>query len=120
MTVMRCLGTCPTPSEITRHLQIEKIAKDEEVDFSKFLTIMYRQQMQEDPENEIMVAMLMTDRQKNGLIPLAELKAKLTQMGEKLTPEEVNDLFRDVEVTPNGMVKYEAFVRKITLPMPDY
>ncbi|XP_040197431.1 calmodulin-like protein 4 isoform X1 [Rana temporaria] len=120
MTVMRCLGTCPTPAEIGRHLQIHKIAKDGEVDFSTFLTIMYRQQMQEDPENEIMVAMLMTDRQKNGLIPLAELKAKLTQMGEKLTPEEVNDLFRDVEVTPNGMVKYEAFVRKITLPMPDY
>ncbi|CAI9620473.1 unnamed protein product [Staurois parvus] len=81
---------------------------------------MYRQQKQEDPENEIMVAMLMSDREKSGLIPLAELKSKLTKMGEKLSPEEVNDLFRDVEVTPDGMVKYEALVQKITLPMADY
>ncbi|XP_056427612.1 calmodulin-like protein 4 isoform X8 [Hyla sarda] len=81
---------------------------------------MYRQQKQEDPENEILVAMLMTDRQKKGLIPLAELKAKLCRMGEKLTPEEVDDLFRDAEVGPDGMVKYEDFVRKMTLPLPDY
>ncbi|XP_018408343.1 PREDICTED: calmodulin-like protein 4 isoform X2 [Nanorana parkeri] len=81
---------------------------------------MYRQQKQEDPENEILVAMLMTDQQKKGVIPLAELKSKLTLMGEKLTPEEVDDLLRDAEVGPDGMVKYEAFVRKITLPVPDY
>ncbi|XP_063786460.1 calmodulin-like protein 4 isoform X1 [Pseudophryne corroboree] len=120
LTVMRCLGTCPTPGEVTRHLQVQKIAKDGEIDFSTFLTIMYRQQKQEDPENEILVAMLMTDRQKNGLIPLAELKSKLTKMGEKLTPEEVDDLLRDAEVGTDGMVKYEEFVRKITLPRPDY
>ncbi|XP_056427604.1 calmodulin-like protein 4 isoform X6 [Hyla sarda] len=94
--------------------------KDGELEFSTFLTIMYRQQKQEDPENEILVAMLMTDRQKKGLIPLAELKAKLCRMGEKLTPEEVDDLFRDAEVGPDGMVKYEDFVRKMTLPLPDY
>nr|DBA31891.1 TPA: hypothetical protein GDO54_007648 [Pyxicephalus adspersus] len=120
LTVMRCLGTCPTPNEVSRHLQIHKIAKDGEVDFSTFLTIMYRQQKQEDPENEILVAILMADRQKKGTIPLAELKSKLTKMGEKLTPEEVNDLLRDAEVGPDGMVKYESFVKKITLPVPDY
>ncbi|XP_056427600.1 calmodulin-like protein 4 isoform X2 [Hyla sarda] len=120
LTVMRCLGTCPTPAEVTRHLQVHKIGKDGELEFSTFLTIMYRQQKQEDPENEILVAMLMTDRQKKGLIPLAELKAKLCRMGEKLTPEEVDDLFRDAEVGPDGMVKYEDFVRKMTLPLPDY
>ncbi|KAM9311944.1 calmodulin-like protein 4 [Gastrophryne carolinensis] len=120
LTVMRCLGTCPTFSEVTRHLQVHKIGKDGEVDFSTFLTIMYRQQKQEDPENEILVALLMTDRQKKGVIPLAELKSKLTKMGEKLTPEEVDDLLRDAHVTADGMVKYEDFVRKITLPIPDY
>ncbi|XP_075711414.1 calmodulin-like protein 4 [Rhinoderma darwinii] len=120
LTVMRCLGTCPTPLEVNRHLQVQKIGKDGEVDFSTFLTIMYRQQKQEDPENEILVAMLMTDSQKKGKIPLAELKAKLTRMGEKLTPEEVDDLFQSAAVGPDGMVKYEDFVRKITLPLPDY
>ncbi|KAM3924719.1 calmodulin-like protein 4, partial [Leptodactylus fuscus] len=120
LTVLRCLGACPTHVEVNRHLQVHKIGKDGEVDFSTFLNIMYRQQKQEDPENEILVAMLMTDRQKKGLIPLAELKAKLTRMGEKLTPEEVDDLFQDAEIGPDGMVKYEDFVKKITTPPPDY
>ncbi|XP_053320467.1 calmodulin-like protein 4 [Spea bombifrons] len=119
-TVMRCLGTCPTQSEVARHLQVQKIGKDGEVDFSTFLTIMYRQQKQEDPENEILVAMLMSDKRKNGLISVSELRAKLTQMGEKLTPEEVDDLFKDAHIGPDGMLKYEEFVRKITLPAPDY
>ncbi|XP_068128544.1 calmodulin-like protein 4 [Hyperolius riggenbachi] len=117
---MRCLGRCPTPSEVSRHLQVQKIDKNGEVDFSTFLTIMYRQQKQEDPENEILVALLMTDRQKKGVIPLAELKSKLTHMGEKLTLEEVDDLLRGIEVTPDGMVKYEQLVQKITVPLPDY
>ncbi|XP_075061294.1 calmodulin-like protein 4 isoform X2 [Mixophyes fleayi] len=120
LTVMRCLGSCPTPVEVTRHLQVQKIGKGGEIDFSTFLTIMYRQQKQEDPENEILVAMLMTDKQKKGFIPLAELKSKLTQMGEKLTPEEVDDLFVDADVGADGMVKYEEFVRKITQPTADY
>ncbi|XP_053574483.1 calmodulin-like protein 4 [Bombina bombina] len=120
LTVMRCLGTCPTPSEVTRHLQIHKIGKDGEVDFSTFLTIMYRQHKQEDPQNEIMVALLMSDKQKKGLISMSELKAKLTLMGEKLTPEEVDDLFKGTKVGPDGMLNYEEFVRNITLPVPDY
>ncbi|KAM4749630.1 calmodulin-like protein 4, partial [Rhinophrynus dorsalis] len=110
----------PTTSKVTHHLQIHKIGKDGEVDFSTFLTIIYRQQKQEDPENEILVAMLMSDKQKKGLVSLNELRAKLTQMGEKLTPEEIDDLLKDVKVGPDGMVKYEEFVRKITLPIPDY
>ncbi|KAM4677396.1 calmodulin-like protein 4 [Discoglossus pictus] len=120
LTVMRCLGTCPTPSEVTRHLQGQKIGKDGEVDFSTFLTIMYRQHKQEDPQNEIMVAMLMFDKQKKGLISLAELKSKLTQMGEKLSPEEADELLKEAKVGPDGMVRYEDFVRNMTLPAPDY
>ncbi|XP_063786461.1 calmodulin-like protein 4 isoform X2 [Pseudophryne corroboree] len=114
-------GSTAQTVNMTKFLSQDDIqTKDGEIDFSTFLTIMYRQQKQEDPENEILVAMLMTDRQKNGLIPLAELKSKLTKMGEKLTPEEVDDLLRDAEVGTDGMVKYEEFVRKITLPRPDY
>ncbi|MEE6503538.1 hypothetical protein FKM82_004848 [Ascaphus truei] len=117
---MRCLGACPTPSEVTRHLQIHQIGRDGDVDFSTFLTIMYRQKQQEDPENEIMVAMLMSDKQKKGFISQAELRTKLTQMGEKLTAEEADDLLGEANVGPDGLLRYEEFVRNITRPAPDY
>nr|XP_005997133.1 PREDICTED: calmodulin-like protein 4 [Latimeria chalumnae] len=120
ITVMRCLGTSPTPGEVDRHLFVNKIDKNGELDFSTFLTIMHRQIQQEDPKNEILEAMLMTDKQKKGYITASELRAKLTQLGEKLTNEEVDELLKEANIGPNGIVRYEQFIRMVTLPLPDY
>lgn len=49
---------------------------------------MHRQTQQEDPKNEILEAMRMTDKQKKGYILASELRAKLTGLGEKLTDRE--------------------------------
>ncbi|KAL3993281.1 ubiquitin carboxyl-terminal hydrolase 26/29/37 [Sarotherodon galilaeus] len=120
ITVMRCLGTSPTPGEIRRHLQVHKIEKSPEVDFSTFLSIMHRQIQQEDPKVEILEALKMTDKQKKGYIEASELRAKLTMLGEKLTNKEVDDLFREAHIKSNGIVKYEEFTAMLTLPPVDY
>ncbi|XP_024909359.1 calmodulin-like protein 4a isoform X2 [Cynoglossus semilaevis] len=120
MTVMRCLGTSPTHGEIERHLQVHKIDKKGELDFSSFLTMMHRQMQQEDPKTEILEALRMTDRQKKGFIPASELRAKLTMMGEKLTDREVDELFKEANVKSNGKVNYEEFTKMVTLPPVDY
>ncbi|XP_023652715.2 calmodulin-like protein 4 [Paramormyrops kingsleyae] len=120
ITVMRCLGTSPTFSEVERHLQIHKIDKNGELDFSTFLTMMHRQTQQEDPKNEILEAMRMTDKQKKGYILASELRAKLTGLGEKLTDREVDELFREANVGPDGRVHYEEFSKMVTLPPVDY
>nr|XP_033776505.1 calmodulin-like protein 4 isoform X2 [Geotrypetes seraphini] len=120
LTVMRCLGVSPTPAEVQRHLQLQKIDRDGDLDFSTFLTIMHRQKQQEDPKKEILLAMLMVDKQKRGYIPAPELRVKLTQMGEKLSQEEVDDLLKEANVGADGLVKYEEFIRMITLPAADY
>uniref|UniRef100_A0A8D0H817 Calglandulin n=1 Tax=Sphenodon punctatus TaxID=8508 RepID=A0A8D0H817_SPHPU len=120
ITVMRCLGSSPTPAETERHLHTHKIGNNAELDFSTFLTIMYRQMQQEDPKNEILLAMTMADKQKTGFITVAELRAKLTKLGEKLSEEEVDDLLKEANVGHNGIVKYEDLVHAITLPIADY
>uniref|UniRef100_A0A8C7J4K7 Calmodulin-like protein 4 n=3 Tax=Oncorhynchus TaxID=8016 RepID=A0A8C7J4K7_ONCKI len=120
ITVMRCLGTSPTFGEIDRHLQVHKIEKKGELDFSTFLTMMHRQIQQEDPKAEILEAMRMTDKQKKGYILASELRAKLTKLGEKLTDKEVDELFREANVKSNGNVHYEEFTRMVTLPSVDY
>ncbi|KPP77793.1 calmodulin-like protein 4-like [Scleropages formosus] len=97
ITVMRCLGTSPTYSEVDRHLQVHKIDKNGELDFSTFLTMMHRQTQQEDPKTEILEAMRMTDKQKK-----------------------VDELFREANVGPDGYVRYEEFTRMVTLPPVDY
>ncbi|KAJ6662890.1 hypothetical protein lerEdw1_011094 [Lerista edwardsae] len=119
ITVMRCLRTSPTPGEVARHLQLHKVGSNAELDFSTFLSIMHRQRQQEDPENEILLAMLMADKEKTGFITVAELRAKLMNLGEKLTGEEVDNLLKEAKVGHNGRVRYEDLVRSITLPAAD-
>ncbi|XP_042731986.1 calmodulin-like protein 4 isoform X1 [Tympanuchus pallidicinctus] len=120
LAVMRCLGVSPTPAEAQRHLHLHKIERNAELDFSTFLNIMYRQMKQEEPEKEILTALAMIDREKRGLISAAELRAKLTRLGEKLSEEEVDDLLKEAKIGPNGTIKYEEFTHTICLPAVDY
>lgn len=117
---MRCLGASPTPGEVQRHLQTHGIDKNGELDFSTFLTIMHMQIKQEDPKKEILLAMLMTDKEKKGYIMASELRSKLMKLGEKLTHKEVDELFKEAGIEPNGQVKYDTFIQRITLPVRDY
>ncbi|XP_061830905.1 calmodulin-like protein 4a [Nerophis lumbriciformis] len=120
VTVMRCLGTSPTLGEIERHLQVHKIERSGNLDFSTFLTMMHRQIQQEDPKTEILEALRMTDKQKKGFMQASELRAKLTMLGEKLTNREVDDLFKEANIKSNGIVNYEEFTQMVILPPVDY
>ncbi|NXF01090.1 CALL4 protein, partial [Smithornis capensis] len=117
---MRCLGASPTPGEVQRHLQLHRIDRNAELDFSTFLNIMYRQMKQEEPPREILTALAMLDRHRTGVIAVSELRAKLTRLGEKLSEEEVDELLKEAKVGPNGTINYEEFVHIICLPKADY
>ncbi|NWI50976.1 CALL4 protein, partial [Calyptomena viridis] len=120
LAVMRCLGASPTPGEVQRHLHLHRIDRNAELDFSTFLNIMYRQMKQEEPQREILTALAMLDRPRQGLISGSELRAKLTRLGEKLSEEEVDELLKEAKVGPNGTINYEEFVHVLCLPQVDY
>ncbi|NXN85962.1 CALL4 protein, partial [Bombycilla garrulus] len=106
----------PFPKDLSR----PGADRSAELDFSTFLNIMYRQMRQEEPEQEILRALAMLDRQSTGEIPERELRAKLPRLGERLAQEEVDDLLKEAKIGPNGAIKYEEFVRLICLPSVDY
>lgn len=53
---------------------------------------MHMQIKQEDPKKEILLAMLMADKEKKGYIMASELRSKLMKLGEKLTHKEGKSL----------------------------
>ncbi|XP_023283585.1 calmodulin-like protein 4 [Seriola lalandi dorsalis] len=114
ITVMRCLGSNPTPSEVERHLLSHNTDRGGELDFSTFLSVMHRQLQQEAPEEEILEAMRMADKEHKGFILASELRAKLTGLGEKLTDREVDELLREAGVGPDGRVHCEQFAKAVT------
>ncbi|KAI3371132.1 hypothetical protein L3Q82_023532 [Scortum barcoo] len=112
--VMRCLGANPTPSEVQRHLLSHSIGWDGELDFSTLLSVMHRQLQQEAPEQEILEALRMADKEQKGFILASELRAKLTGLGEKLTDREVDELLKEAGVGPDGRVHCEQFAKAVT------
>ncbi len=54
----------------------------------------------------------MFDKEQNGLISSAELRHLLTNLGERLSDEEVEQLLAGQE-DKNGFVNYEEWIRKL-------
>ena len=52
----------------------------------------------------------MSEKDGNGYLNTAELRHVMTNLGEKLTDEEVDEMIREADVHDNGQVNYEEFV----------
>jgi len=53
------------------------------------------------------------DKESNGFVLSVEIQHVLGSLGESLNKAEVDEIFRNVEVNANGMMKYEDFVAHI-------
>ncbi|VDM99971.1 unnamed protein product, partial [Onchocerca ochengi] len=47
------------------------------------------------------------DKDGNGFISVAELRHVMTNLGEKLTDEEVDEMIREADIDGDGQVNYE-------------
>ncbi|VDM47849.1 unnamed protein product [Toxocara canis] len=122
-TVMRSLGQNPTEAELQdminevdadgmRFFFFEclntSFAGNGTIDFPEFLTMMARKMKDTDSEEEIREAFRVFDKDGNGFISAAELRHVMTNLGEKLTDEEVDEMIREADIDGDGQVNYEG------------
>ncbi|XP_044472050.1 calcium-dependent protein kinase 19-like isoform X2 [Mangifera indica] len=62
-------------------------------------------------EEELKEAFKLFDKDQNGFISAAELRLFMTNLGEKMTDEEVKELIQEADVDGDGQVNYDEFVR---------
>jgi len=110
-TVMRSLGQNPTEAELVDMIQEIDADGNGTVDFPEFLTMMARKMKDTDSEEEILEAFKVFDKDGNGFISAAELRHIMTNLGEKLTDEEVDEMIREADVDGDGQINYEEFVK---------
>ncbi|OWK15890.1 hypothetical protein Celaphus_00004639 [Cervus elaphus hippelaphus] len=99
-TVMRSLGQNPTEAELQDMINEVDADGNGTIDFPEFLTMMARKMKDTDSEEEIREAF--------------QLRHVMTNLGEKLTDEEVDEMIREADIDGDGQVNYEEFVQMMT------
>merc|ERR1719421_747705 len=79
------------------------------IDFPEFLSLMARKQKDQDIDDELIEAFKVFDTDKNGFISAGELREVMTNLGEKLTDEEVFDMVQEADSDKDGQINFEEF-----------
>ncbi|KAH6558452.1 hypothetical protein KP509_1Z063000 [Ceratopteris richardii] len=112
-TVMRSLGQNPTEAELQDMTREADPSGKGTIDFNTFLPLMARKMKDTDSEEELKEAFKVFDKERNGFISAAELRHVMTNLGEKLTDEEVDEMVREAGIDPEGQVNYNDFVKML-------
>ncbi|KAK4784016.1 hypothetical protein SAY86_018384 [Trapa natans] len=110
-TVMRSLGQNPTEAELQDMINEVDADGNGTIDFPEFLSLMARKMKDTDSEEELKEAFRVFDKDQNGFISAAELRHVMTNLGEKLTDEEVDEMIREADVDGDGQINYDEFVK---------
>jgi len=116
-TIMRSLAFSPTTSEVQRYYAENN--RDGRIDFATFINIMEKHSKVEKCQQDIVDAFKAHDPNGVGNVPASELKHILTNFGNKMTPSEVDQLFKDAGVQ-GGSVHFDKIVKVLLNPLPDY
>jgi Ca2+-binding EF-hand superfamily protein len=88
------------------------------IDFPEFLSLMSRKMKDTDTEEELVEAFKVFDSSGCGYISLAEVRHVMTNLGEKLTDEELDEMVREADTDGSGQVNYEEFVKMMMADGP--
>ena len=78
------------------------------MDFPEFLAMMARKMDADDGEEEVRDAFRIFDKDGNGFISGAELRHIMTNIGDKMTTSEVNEMIKQADIYGDEQINYEG------------
>lgn len=87
--------------------------QNEVFDLYTFFTYVTNELENYDKEEEVLNAFKVFDKEESGFINVSELRLIMTNLGDKLTDDEVDQMIRKSDLDGDGQINYEEFVRKM-------
>ena len=112
--LMRSLGQNPSFQEINQMIEEVDEDKNGEITFLEFLGLLARRMKEADPEDELLEAFKVFDRDGNGFITSHELRHIMNNLGEGLTPEEIEEMVKEADQDNDGQIDYDEFVKMMS------
>ncbi|XP_055371477.1 calmodulin-A-like isoform X2 [Condylostylus longicornis] len=112
--VMRSLGQRPSETELRD--MVNEVDQDGNgtIEFNEFLQMMSKKMKGADGEDELREAFRVFDKNNDGFISSSELRHVMTNLGEKLSEMEVDDMIKEADLDGDGQVNYSDFVMLLT------
>ncbi|XP_052273949.1 calmodulin-beta-like isoform X2 [Dreissena polymorpha] len=110
-TVMRSLGQNPTEQELRDMINEVDMDGSQTIDFGEFCMMMLKRMNESNEDEELLDAFKVFDKDGNGYITADELKKVMTNLGEKMTDEEVQEMLNEADENHDGQISYPEFVK---------
>eukprot|EP01115_Flamella_aegyptia_P013471 TRINITY_DN71_c0_g1_i1.p1 TRINITY_DN71_c0_g1~~TRINITY_DN71_c0_g1_i1.p1 ORF type:complete len:154 (+),score=38.62 TRINITY_DN71_c0_g1_i1:49-510(+) len=108
--VMRSLGQKPTDAKLNEMIAAVDEDRNGTIEFEEFLKMMVKKMNTAETEDEVRAAFRVFDKNSDGFITAAELRYVLTNLGEKLRDDEVEELLSFADSNQDGVVDYNEFL----------
>ena len=112
-TVMRNLGQNPSEEELKQMIREVDLNGNGTIDFKEFMCLMVKKMKDNDLDEELQAAFKVFDKDQNGYITSHELRHTMTNLGENLTPEEVEEMIKEADLDNDQQIDYDEFMKII-------
>ncbi|KAM9982416.1 hypothetical protein ACTFIZ_006959 [Dictyostelium cf. discoideum] len=108
---LRWLGQNPSQSEINEILR--EFGSNNQMAVDGLFNYLGRKVVDDFDEKEIIEAFQVFDKDGKGMIGASDLRHILTNLGERLPEEQVEEMLRQAVGSGDGAINYEPFVRNM-------
>lgn len=111
--IFRSVGKNPSEKDLREMIQEAEGGEGNELTYDKFIVLMRKKMIDRDTEDELVEAFRLLDTEGKGLINNKDLRQMLINLGETLTPDELDKIIEEADDDNDGYINYVEFVKNV-------